>query len=142
MNTFCNQLRNISSFFILAIFLNSCTVWSGHKCDWDFITSVGGIRIDDPYPTKEGWFLPVQCDVSGLTKITNEPTTMNSALKCVRIEYSKKDSSVYITVFTSSIGYNNKTCVCEGVNIGQLRKGEYRVYYENNLHFIKTVTLK
>jgi hypothetical protein len=103
---------------------------------------VGGIRIDDPYPTKEGWFLPVQCDVSGLTKITNEPTTMNSALKCVRIEYSKKDSSVYITVFTSSIGYNNKTCVCEGVNIGQLRKGEYRVYYENNLHFIKTVTLK
>lgn len=142
MNTILNMTRNLSSLFILTIFLNSCSVFFGQERDWQFITSVGGIKIDDPYPTKEGWFLPIQCDVSGLSKITNEPTTMNSALKCVRVKFLQKDSSVFIAIYTGSIGSKNKTCRCEGVNVGPLKKGEYSVYYKNDLHFIRKINLK
>ena len=144
MNTFCNTTRNFFLFIILAISLNSCLGVSRHECDWAFIKSVGGIKIDEPYLTKEGWFLPIQCDVSGLTKITNEPTTMNSALKCVKVSYNKKGSSIFITIYTGSIGYINKTCRCEGINVGQLKKGEYSIYYKykNDLHLIKSIKLK
>jgi hypothetical protein len=142
MNSRYNLRLTFFLFFILVIFLNSCTVYNGHKCDWDFITSVGGLKIDDPYLTKEGWFLPIQCDVSGLTKITNEPTTMNSALKCIRIEYSKRDSAVFIAIYVGTVGNKNNSCRCEGVNLGDLEKGKYSIYYNDDLHFIRNIKLE
>ncbi len=144
MNTFFVPTYKFFSYIILIISLNSCMGLFRHECDWAFIQSVGGIKIDEPYLTKDGWFLPVQCDVSGLTTITNKPTTMNSALKCVKVGYFKKKSSVFITIYTGSIGYRNKTCRCDGINIGHLKEGEYSIYYKykNDLHLIKSIKLK
>jgi hypothetical protein len=116
----------------------SCSMLTVSRCNWRFITSVGGIKIDDPFMTNDGWYLPIKCDISGTTKIANNPTALNSALECSKIKCSKNDSAIYVTVYKGLIGAKSNDCRCRSVNIGKLKDSKYKVYYkfDNETHLI------
>jgi hypothetical protein len=126
--------KNNTKFLILGflIFLTSCRLFVEQKRDFSFIQSVGGIEIEQPILSQDGWIVPVKCDVSGLSTITTKPKLMNSALECSEIISSKNDTAIFLTVKTSVIGFKSKDCKCRAVNVGDLVKKPYSVYYIYN----------
>ena len=96
---------------------------------WEFMESVGGVKIDEPVRQAVGTvYLPVRCDVSGLTEITRKPTLINSALVVTGIDNKIKENQIWISVKTG-LTTKNSTCVCPGINLGNIPSGEYEVFY-------------
>ena len=111
---------------------------------WEFIESVGGVKIDEPVREPNGTInLPVRCDVSGLTVITKKPTLMNSALVVKGIDKKIKQNQILISIKTG-LAKKNATCTCSGINLGNIPSGEYQVYYygsDRQKHSLGTVTV-
>jgi hypothetical protein len=95
---------------------------------WKFMESVGGVAIGQPSRNPQGVYLPVRCDVSGLTEITKKPTTINSALSVKSIKTKIEEQKIYISVKTGLVS-KNETCVCSGVDLGDIPAGNYEVVY-------------
>jgi hypothetical protein len=99
--------------------------------DCDFIQKVGGIKIEKPFETEDGLYLPVTCNVSGTDSITNKPTQLNSALVCKKIRVDHAGNKIYLTVIAGLPIFSNAKCNCRAVNIGNLENGIYSVYYKD-----------
>ncbi|MFC0878959.1 hypothetical protein ACE01N_20360 [Saccharicrinis sp. FJH2] len=113
--------------------------------DWDFIQKVGGIKIETPLETEDGYYLPVLCNVSGLDSITVKPTTLNSALSCIKTKVTTNKNHIHLKIVTGVATNKNKDCKCKAVSIGDLESGEYKVFYgdeENLQHEIGTFAIK
>ena len=96
---------------------------------WDFMESVGGISTGNPYRTSKGTiYLPINCDVSGLTEITRKPTLMNSALVVDAVTAKVRKNEILISVETGLVR-KNSTCRCEGVDLRNIPAGQYDVLY-------------
>ena len=97
--------------------------------DWQFIQSVGGIDID-PVIQKSGKpMLPVTFDVSGLSTVTCKPTTMNSGLVFYKFDVKHSDGNITIRVVTS-VPDTTKDTLIHYLDLSEIRKGAYQVYYE------------
>ena len=102
-----------------------------NQADWAFIESVGGIKVGTPLKTEQGYYLPIQCNVSGLDSITSQPTALNSALWCLSTQTFVEDSSIYLHI-NYGISFSDYTeCNCSATNIGKLKSGNYKVYYQD-----------
>jgi hypothetical protein len=96
---------------------------------WKFMESVGGVAIGSPSRNQQGnVYLPVRCDVSGLTEITKKPTAINSALTVNSIKKKVKEQKIYISVKTG-LTSKNDSCMCSGVDLGDIPAGKYDVFY-------------
>lgn len=95
---------------------------------WKFIEAVGGIAIGQPLRKPQNVYLPIRCDVSGLTEITKRPTTINSALSVKAIKTKIEEQKIYISLKTGLVSKNG-TCMCSGVDLGDLPAGNYEVIY-------------
>jgi hypothetical protein len=113
---------------------------------WEFIQSVGGIRLGKPAKTENGsWVLPVVCDVSGLTPVTHKPTAMNSGLVVTRMLYQASGSEIRISVVLNAPLSTSLTARCTEVTLSGINTGEYRVLYEEqnrSTHALGTITLR
>jgi len=111
---------------------------------WEFMVSVGGIKVDEPIRKSDGTaYLPVRCDVSGLTTITNKPTMINSALVVTGIDKKIEDKQILISVNTG-LASKNSTCACSGIELGNISSGDYQVYYygsDREKHLLGNVTV-
>jgi len=102
-----------------------------HGQPWEFMESVGGVAIGTPSRTPLGTtFLPVICDVSGLTTITQIPTAINSALVVAGIDAKVDGRQILITVGTG-LPSETTTSSCSGVDLGEIPAGDYQVFYYN-----------
>ncbi len=97
---------------------------------WDFMQSVGGISVGDPFREDGTWFLPVSCDVSGTRKVTVEPTRLNSALAAADVRIQVKGTAVYVTVVTTMVSHN-RSSLCKPAALGNLPVGTYSVFYRD-----------
>ncbi len=97
---------------------------------WQFMQSVGGISIGEPYRDGATSYLPVSCDVSGQTKITAQPTTLNSSLATADVDVVISAGTIYVTVVTTMVSHNKST-LCKPALLGDLPGGEYRVFYRD-----------
>lgn len=100
--------------------------------DWTFIQTVGGIKIEKPLETEDGFYLPVICNVSGQDSVTVKPTGMNSALFCLKTKTTIKENKIYLTVITGYALFEKLDCKCKAVRIGKLKTGNYKVFYQDN----------
>ena len=99
-------------------------------CDWSFIQSVGGISLGKPYRTDRNHILlPIECDVSGLRKVTIQPTTKNSGLVCEPVVYPVLGGRIYIAIETDVAHKTNRTSRCPPADLGPLTPGTYFVFY-------------
>ncbi len=97
---------------------------------WDFMQSAGGIRVGAPRKTESGWVLPVECDVSGLSIITQKPTTLNSALVVTKILHQRSGSDITVSLAVNTALSSNHTARCPEVVLGEFPTGQYRVSYK------------
>jgi hypothetical protein len=95
---------------------------------WGFVQSIGGIVVEAPVHTKDGWVLPVQANVSGLETITQKPTILNSALICKRTEVRIEKNNIYLTLVTG-ITHKGGSPRCPHAELGNIASGKYRVFY-------------
>jgi hypothetical protein len=110
---------------------------------WEFMESVGGIAVGDPYRNRnQTVYLPVRCDVSGLSAITAKPTALNSGIVVTAISQGVKNGQILISVNVGAIRRGSNTCLCTGVDVGDIPAGRYSVCYKGSdgqEHFLKTV---
>mgnify|MGYP001557219656 CR=1 FL=1 len=112
----------------------------GEGKDWDFIQSVGGIKVSNPTNKNGKWLLPVLCDVSGLSTITHKPKMMNSAIVISKTKTKVIGNIIYITIETGLTDISGNSTQCSPINIGNLNPGKYVVKYlspngkANDLH--------
>ena len=118
---------------------------SDHR-DWTFIQSVGGLFVGNPkHLESDNWYLPIDCDVSGIRTITIKPTTVNSALVVRKIKTKVKLNTVQIWVITSVADKQNISSSSTGVTLKGITEGSYKIEYLNpdgTTISIKTVEFK
>lgn len=111
---------------------------------WEFMETVGGVAIGTPSRNHQGSvYLPVLCDVSGLTTITREPIGLNLALVVTGIDKKIEAKQIFISVNTG-LASKNSTCTCSGVDLGDMPTGVYQVFYygsDRNKHWLGSVTV-
>jgi hypothetical protein len=95
---------------------------------WDFVQAVGGIALGTPKQVEGRWFLPVLVDVSGVEKVTTQPTAMNSALVCALTRAAIESNKISLTIVTA-LTKKNTTSRCPSAELGALKPGKYSVFY-------------
>jgi hypothetical protein len=73
--------------------------------------------------------LPVVCDVSGLTEVTQKPTALNSGLVVTGVPYQINDRALYISIAMNIPLASSRTSRCGDVAIAGTIKGRYNVFY-------------
>ena len=121
----------------LAIGCVSCSslvgcVTSSH-CNWDFIQGVGGITVGNPKPVpNDGWVIPVECDVSGLTMITTKPRGVNSALvvKDVKCKTKRNRILIWVVSCVATDRYKNSHWI-KDIPLKGVGRGKFIIQYLN-----------
>lgn len=86
------EIIKLSALLLLSSMIGGCSslgVIGGEiytPVKWEFIESVGGLALGDPYlgPDDILW-IPISVDFSGNRRITTEPTLKNSGLRCLQV---------------------------------------------------------
>ena len=89
--------------------------------------------------------LPVVCDVSGLTTVTQKPTKMNSGLVVTRMLSQISGKEIHISVVLNTPLSTSRTSRCTEITLIGVNAGEYRVVYEEPnkpTHALGIVTLR
>ena len=91
-NFFNRKGSNVGGILLFVALLSDCTGngfgQAGSKSmDWEFIQSVGGIKLGYPYLRIGRYWVPVFVDVSGAQTITVAPTRRNTGLDCTGAVY-------------------------------------------------------
>lgn len=100
------------------------------KLSWKQIQSYGGIRVETPLDTQDGYYMPIVCDVSGMDSITVRPTGISSWNTFKRTKVRIDDHFIYISVSISGPFYGEGTTKCKAAKLGKLEHGHYKVFYE------------
>ena len=129
-----------ASLMVLAVVFAVCTscstligcVTSEHTT-WNFVKAVGGIKVGDPQPVANGgWFVPVECDVSGLTAVTTKPTTLNSALVVKDVRWKADQDRILVWVVTCVVTDRHKDSHWnQRISLKGIKPGKYAVQYLN-----------
>jgi len=90
---------------------------------WAFIQSVGGMKVSAKDTT-----LTVECDVSGLNKITVQPTLINSGIGVRELKHKRDGNAILLTLVTCVIGKGITTSP-KPVDLSGYPAGEYQVEY-------------
>ncbi|MEZ5491903.1 MAG: hypothetical protein R3F50_16545 [Gammaproteobacteria bacterium] len=138
-------LRKASFILLFAFALSACASKpinrpNAEAIDWEFIQSVGGVRLGDPY-SKDGLrWVPVLADVSGSQTITTVPTLSNTGLVCSAAVTGGTGNlvtgmNVWLTIYVEPepdipiVGLSSR---CNDIPLPpNFSAGPYRVYYED-----------
>ena len=121
-------MRIIELAVILLLSVAACSDTIGGIASWKFVQSVGGLSIGDPVRDALGWTLPVRANVSGLTKVTVQPTSLNSGIACLETRAMVEGSTIFISIVTGAAGVG-RVARCPPAVLGQLAPGRYSVVY-------------
>ena len=129
-----SELKALISLAVLPLCLAGCSYFlssaTRESKNWDFVQSVGGLKLGAPCRNPEGHvLLPITCDVFGTKKITKQPTTMNSALACDTPSVHVQGHSIGITVRTTIVTDLNRSADCPPADLGVIEPGAYEVWY-------------
>lgn len=120
---------------LVLVLLVSFGTLTRETVDWAFIQKVGGIKTETPLETEDGFYLPVKCNVSGLDSVTIKPTTLNSALSCLKIKSTVNGNTIHLRVIAGFAVIKKSDCNCKAVLVGDLEPGNYIVYYGDESSF-------
>lgn len=131
----------------LLLLIPTCAIGMlvGRGQTWAFMQSVGGIMIGTPRYQKGSWSLPVECDVSGHTRVSTEPTRLNPETVWAGTMIEVEKDRIYLTIDTSAPPPGKANTACGLTNLGRLKPGRYSVIYrdpDGSQHPIRTIELK
>ncbi len=120
---------------LTSVLWSSFCILTRENASWNFIQNVGGIKTSTPLETEDGFYLPIECNVSGLDSITVKPTTLNSALSCIKTKVTINENSIHLRIVTGLALSKNLDSKCKDVSIGDIKPGKYKVYYGDKSEF-------
>lgn len=91
--------------------------------------SVGGLTVAGQ--DKNPCWLIVRGDVSGLSRYSVKPTTINSGLTVMKVASRVGEGKIQIFVVTTLASKKYPSAVIHGVDITGIKKGRYKVQYLN-----------
>lgn len=100
-----------------------------HKLSWKEVQDYGGIKVEKPLETQDGYYMPIVCDVAGFDSVTVKPKAVSSFYTFKRTIVKIKDHFIYISVHRTGSVYGDGT-KCKAAKLGKLERGHYLVYYE------------
>ncbi len=121
-----------------------------------FLQERGGIEIAPVERKNNSWWLPVQCNVSGIKAITVTPSVIHSSLAWSKTVARIEEKTIYLQVYTAMQGSRAPSAVCGPAQLQRARAGTYQVYYldppldgeeerdaphADSLHLLATVTI-
>lgn len=114
--------------YILLLFLTPAhaglpQLLTSQERSWAFIQSVGGMKVSAKDST-----LTVECDVSGLKKVTVKPTLINSGIGVRKLKHKRDGNTILLTLFTCVIGKGITTSP-KPVDLSDYPDGAYSVAY-------------
>lgn len=118
------------SLLLLLTLLVALPAAAQESAGWDFIESLGGLRVGAPEPLEEGgWRLPLECDLTGLRRITTTPTALNTTLVIDRIDWRLEEQDLLISLSLKGSPYATDESRCQPLTLTELRPGNYLVHY-------------
>lgn len=114
------------------------------RVSWDFLQSVGGIKIGTPYrDARGGAHLPIDCDISGTQAITTQPKALNSGWVVKKVRAKVKGKNIHI-IIVSCLAHGRLTGFAPAASLSRLAAGSYHVVYEDpdgTTHAMGTIDL-
>jgi len=111
---------------------------------WAFIESVGGMALGQPQPVTEGsgWILPIHCDLTGLRKISTQPTALNSSQVIKELRWTVKDNRLLVQLLLKSSVYATGEARCPSIKLKLPAGRELEVVYQDGDQQIPIGTTK
>jgi hypothetical protein len=107
--------------------------------DWKFIQAVGGMKV-----SLKNTMLIVDCDVSGMKKVTVEPTTINSGMGVRELKHKRDGNTISLTLVTRVLGKGITTSP-KPIDLSAYPDGDYSIEYldpDGAKHPLGNVTLQ
>jgi hypothetical protein len=143
-----SKLASVAVALVLVTFPISASAglgewWYGES--WQFVQSVGGISAGVPVRDSTGAVsLPVNCDVSGTSTVTIEPTVLNSALAVKKVRARSEGRTITLSLFTTVSSSSSPSAQCSAATLGDILPGVYAVDYrgaDKSNHPVGTVVV-
>jgi hypothetical protein len=107
--------------------------------NWEFVQSIGGMKV-----SVNDTNLVVDCDVSGLRKVTVQPKMINSALGVDKIKHKRDGNTISLTLVTRVIA-KGVPITPRPIDLAAYPDGEYSIEYldpDGTRHAVGKVTLQ
>src|SRR5467141_3561240 len=111
---------------VLCITIAGCAAALAEPQTWSFVTRIGGISIEAPQRSENGWILPVLANVSGIEAVTVKPTLVNSALICEKTRAIVEGQRIFLTIETGLVRKGTEVR-CPPAVLGSIAPGRYQV---------------
>ena len=99
------------------------------KRDWQFVQSVGGMKLGKPYSDdRKHIILPICCSLACET-ITRRPTTAYSGLAFDTPVVRVNSTNIFLTFRTTLPGKHDAQC--PPADLGKIAGGDYAVFYRS-----------
>ena len=111
--------------------------------DWEFVQSVGGIQLGDPYIRDGLYMVPIIVNLSGSQSITTQPTVSNTGLVCIGLFGDARGDilgiDVWVTILVEQESENRsprRNSWCPDYQLGQVETGigyhKWTIYYRDH----------
>lgn len=110
-----------------------------------YIEDRGGLRLTEPYKKNNRWWLALECNVSGIKKITVTPKTIHSGLAWSKSVANVDENRIYLSIYTAMQGPRAPSAACGDAPLAHAPGGVYQVYYldpDETTHSLGTVELR
>jgi hypothetical protein len=122
-----------------------------------FLQNRGGIAIAPVERKNGGWWLGVECNVSGIKTITVTPSVIHASLAWSKSVARIEENTIYLQVYTAMQGNRAPSAQCGPAQLKRARPGSYQVYYVDpaaegqndpdrpppeRLHLLATITIR
>lgn len=99
---------------------------------WAFIESVGGMKIGKAEPAEGGgWVVPLECDLTGLRRISTDPTVLNSTQVIDQVQWRLQDKTLVVSLFLKPSSYATDAARCGPLLVQGIKPGEYEAVYSD-----------
>lgn len=96
---------------------------------WQFLQAVGGMKVGQPKKEADGWLLPVECDLTGLRRISVDPTVLNSSQVIKELRWNVQGDQLRLSILLKPTSYATSEARCGTLNLGAIPPKPYQVVY-------------
>jgi hypothetical protein len=115
---------------LLLLLLAPAAVAAENPASWQFMESVGGMKVGAPQPQEGGgWLLPLECDLTGLRRISTDPTILNSTQVIEQARWRIVDNQLQVTLLLKPSSYATDAARCTPLRLQGVKPGEYEAVY-------------
>lgn len=127
-------MRRLPSLLLVASVLAAAPLPGGAQqeppvASWAFLQSVGGIKLGQPVKTPEGWQLPLECDLTGLRRITTDPTVLNSSQVIQDVQWRIEGDQLQLWLLLKPASYATAEARCPDLGLAGISPGTYEAVY-------------